>query len=111
VVPNPCSEQDVQCAHKCSSCVDFESRLKETLLELSSSQLIVKILYKELNEVTTKHSSMSPNTISGNQVCEDSAVRNTCSEVTSKHLCNSNQVVLRFAKHRNQRRLLIDIPY
>jgi hypothetical protein len=39
-----------QCAYKCSNCAELESQLQMTLSELSSSQLIIKLLYKELNE-------------------------------------------------------------
>lgn len=44
-MPNSRSEQrnhnqNVHIVHKCFNCVDLESQLKETLMELSSSQLI-----------------------------------------------------------------------
>jgi hypothetical protein len=38
--------------YKCFDCGKLESQLKEVLLELSSSQFIIKLLYKELNEAT-----------------------------------------------------------
>jgi len=45
VMSNLCSEQlscnqDVHIVHKCFHCVDSERQLKETLMELSSLQLI-----------------------------------------------------------------------
>jgi hypothetical protein len=41
--------------YKCVNCVTLESQLKETVLELSSSQFPIKLLYKELNVVTALH--------------------------------------------------------
>jgi hypothetical protein len=38
--------QDVLSVHTCLNCADLESKLNETLMKLSSSQLIIKLLYK-----------------------------------------------------------------
>jgi hypothetical protein len=37
--------------YKCANCFTLENRLNEALLEISSSQFIIKFLQKELNEV------------------------------------------------------------
>jgi hypothetical protein len=47
-------KQYLHYVQKCFSCVDLESQLKEVHLEISSSQFIIKLLYKELNGVIAK---------------------------------------------------------
>jgi hypothetical protein len=44
---------------KCFKCTDLENQLQEVRSELSSSQLIIKLLYKELKEATQKDEVMS----------------------------------------------------
>jgi hypothetical protein len=76
--------------HKCLNCVKLESQLKEAFLELSSSQFIVKLLYKELNEATAKHTTVR-SAITENGVCEESVVPTTWSKVASKYSCGKNE--------------------
>jgi hypothetical protein len=62
------------------------------LLELSSSHFIIKLLHKELNEVTAQrmfvHSAME---VSG--VCDDPVLSTTWSNVSSKHTCGKIKAV------------------
>lgn len=39
--------------HKCLKCAELEWQPKETLTELSSLQLIIKLLYKEISSVSS----------------------------------------------------------
>jgi hypothetical protein len=64
VLLDPCSvqfphNQSYLSEYTCCNCVKLESRLKEVLLELSTAQLINKLLYKELSAVSTNHASAS----------------------------------------------------
>jgi hypothetical protein len=52
-------EQEVYGSHKCSRCTELENNLQVALSELSSSQLIIKLLYKELKETAAKYEVMS----------------------------------------------------
>ena len=47
---NPVENSD----HSCLKCAELESQLDETRKELSSSQLIIELLYKEMNDITTE---------------------------------------------------------
>jgi hypothetical protein len=83
-------KQDLHCVQKCYSCIDFQSQIKEVLLELSSSQFIIKPLCKELNYVAAKHAPAS-GAIWENRGHEDLAVPITGSEVTSKCSYNTHK--------------------
>ena len=87
-----CHNQAYHRVHKCFNCVKLESQLKEAFLELSSSQFIIKLLYKELNEATAKHTSVR-SAITENGVCEESVVATTWSKVASKYSCGKNESV------------------
>jgi hypothetical protein len=47
--------------YKCLKCAESERQLKEMHLELSSLQLIIKLLYKEINSITSTY-NMAGNT-------------------------------------------------
>jgi hypothetical protein len=47
---NPDENRD----HSCLRCAELISQLDETRKELSSSQLIIKLLYKEIKNITTE---------------------------------------------------------
>jgi hypothetical protein len=78
-------EQEVYSSHKCSKCTELENNLQDALSELSSSQLKIKRLYKELKETTTKLEVMS-NTTTGNVNWDESHNRWS----TAKHKRHSN---------------------
>ena len=60
-------------------------------MELSSTQLIIKLLYKELNDSTTKQSSLSTKIFSESCVYEDSVLPSKWTTVASKDLYNSDK--------------------
>jgi hypothetical protein len=57
---NPVDNSD----HRCLKCAELVSQLEETRKELSSSQLIINLLYKEINDITTEKTSKPSNTTS-----------------------------------------------
>lgn len=78
-----------QCADKCSNCAELESQLQMTLSELSSSQLIIELLYKELNETVTKYEVMS-NTSAVNGTHDEFKLPTRCLKPESSHHRNNN---------------------
>jgi hypothetical protein len=48
--------------YSCLNCVELVSQLEEICKELSSSQLIIKLLHKEINDITTKKTYKPPDT-------------------------------------------------
>jgi hypothetical protein len=68
----------------------FGKPAKRSSLELSSSQFIIKLLYKELNDVTAKHAPAS-DAVSESGGREDLAARISWSEVTSKYSYNTHR--------------------
>jgi hypothetical protein len=76
-------KQACHCEYKCANCFTLESRLNETLLEISSSQFITKLLQKELNEVIAQR--MAGSSTSGvNEACEEPIMPTEWSEAPSK---------------------------
>jgi hypothetical protein len=65
-------------------CVPLEGQLKQALLELSSSQFIIKLLYEELNEAMAKHRPVCGATAE-NKEYEESALPTAWSKVTPKY--------------------------
>jgi hypothetical protein len=63
---------------------------RSSLLELSSSQFIIKLLHTELNDVTEKHAPVS-DAISKSGGYEDPAMPTTWSKVTLKYSHNTNK--------------------
>jgi hypothetical protein len=45
--------KEVYLEYKCYNCVETENQKKETLLELNSSQLIIKLLQEELSTLSS----------------------------------------------------------
>jgi hypothetical protein len=64
---------------KCVNCAALESQLKDALLELSSSQFIIKLLYKELSEV---QDPAVPRAHTVNEVSNATAASSTWSKAT-----------------------------
>ena len=63
---------DILHKHKCLKCAELERQLKETLRELSSLQLTIKLLYKEISSVSSsKQPSVTTNTTSNKMDCEE----------------------------------------
>jgi hypothetical protein len=60
-------------------------------MELSSSQLIIKLLYKELTDSTTKQSLLSTKIFSESCVYEDPVLPSKWTKVASKDLYNSDK--------------------
>jgi transcription antitermination factor NusA-like protein len=58
---NKCKNSDTVCI----KCEELESKLQETLLELSSAKLIIKLLQKEIDMITAPACTMRPNIDSG----------------------------------------------
>jgi hypothetical protein len=69
----------------------LESQLNETHKELSSSELIIKLLYKEINDITTEKMPKPTYTISEYNAGGDVASSNTWSRVASKQPYNKNK--------------------
>jgi len=76
--------------HSCLKCAELESLLDETRKELSSSQLIIKLLHKEIIDITTEKTPKTTNTIPGYEAGGNVASSNTWSRVASKRLHNKN---------------------
>ena len=116
MVPNPHFEQlrdiqDVHCAHKFFSCVDLESQLKESLLELSSLQLIIKLLYEELMLLQSVCPCLQIQSLGMGSVKIQQCLTHGLRLHLNIYITQINQEVLRFAKHHNQYQLLINIPH
>jgi hypothetical protein len=97
VLLESCSEQfsHDQAYHgacRCDNCVTLESQLKEVLLELSSSEFVIKLIYKELNDALAVYKPVR-DAIVGNGDCEKSALPTARSEVASKYSGGKNESV------------------
>jgi hypothetical protein len=84
---NPVDNSD----HSCLKCAELDSQLEETCRELSSSQLITKPLYKEINDIITEKTSKPTNTNSECETGVDVASSNKWSSVASKRPYNKNK--------------------
>jgi hypothetical protein len=67
-VLNP-NTQVIYNLYDCSKCLELENNLQHVLSELSSLQLINKLLLKELEETTIKFEAMSDGTVKGEIRC------------------------------------------
>jgi hypothetical protein len=86
-------------AHKCSKCTELENNFQDALSELSSSQLIIKLLYKELKETITKLEVMS-NTTTGNVNRDESHNRwSTAEYKRHTNAGNNNRVKSTYSPH------------
>jgi hypothetical protein len=56
-VDNKCKSSDITC----TECEELENKLQETLLELSSAKLIIKLLQKEMDANTAPAYTTRPN--------------------------------------------------
>jgi hypothetical protein len=81
---------DCNSEYKCSKCVELVSQLDEARKELSSSQLIIQLLYKEISDITAEKTLKLTNTIS-EYTNSDAVLSNTWSTVASKWLHNKNE--------------------
>ena len=70
----------------------MESLLDETRKELSSSQLIIKLLYKEINDISTEKTLKPTNSIPDHVAGGNVASSNTWSKVASKRTHSINKV-------------------
>jgi hypothetical protein len=70
--------------YSCLKCAELDSQLEETCKELSSSQLIIKLLYKEINDITMEKTPRPPNTVSECEPDVDVALSNKWSNIASK---------------------------
>lgn len=50
--------------YSCLKCAELESQWEQTRKELSSSQLVIKLFYKEINDITAEKTPKLSNTIS-----------------------------------------------
>jgi hypothetical protein len=69
----------------------LESLLDEICKELSSSQLIIKLLYKEINDITMEKTHKPTNTIPEHEAGGNVTSSNTWSRVASKRPQNINK--------------------
>ena len=69
---------------KCSKCIKLVGQLDEACKELSSSQLIIQLLYKEISDITAEKMLKLTNTISEYNTNSDAVLSNTWSTVGSK---------------------------
>lgn len=81
---------DCNSEYKCSKCVELVSQLDEACKELSSSQLIIQLLYKEISNITAEKTLKLTNTVS-EYTNSDAVLSNTWSTVASKRLHNKNE--------------------
>jgi hypothetical protein len=84
---NPVHNSD----HSRLKCAELESQLDETHKELSSSQLIIKLLYKEIIDITKVKTPKPTNTISECEAGGDVTSPNKWSSVAPKQLCDKNK--------------------
>ena len=70
--------------HSCLKCAELESLLDETHKELSPSQLIIKLLHKEIIDITMEKTPKPTNTIPGYEAGGNIALSSTWSRVASK---------------------------
>jgi hypothetical protein len=84
--------QTYSCGYNCVNCARLESLLNEVLLQLSPSQYIINLLYKELNEITAQRMSVS-NDIVRNKVCNEQPLLTTWTGVSSKYSCGKTETV------------------
>jgi len=110
---NPIDNSD----HGCLKCAELDSQLEETCKELSSSQLIIKLLYKEINDITTEKTPKPTNTTSECETGVDVASSNKWPSVASKWLYNKNKArnadiyqVTQPIESANRYTVLINLP-
>jgi hypothetical protein len=84
-------KQEIYSSNKCFKCIDLENPLQETSAELSSSQLIIKLLYKELEEATQKYEVRSLSTTQ-NATKNDTNLLTQWSTVGSKRYGNNKNL-------------------
>jgi hypothetical protein len=70
--------------YSCLKCAELDSQLEKTHKELSSSQSIIKLLHKEVNDITTEKTHRSPNSTTECEPVTDVASSNKWSNVASK---------------------------
>jgi hypothetical protein len=87
---------------KCFKCTDLENQLQEVRSELSSSQLIIKLLYKELEKDTQKDEAWSTS-VTKNRNQNDSNFPTQWSAVgTKRHSINKTLEDWNYYKMPNQ---------
>ena len=75
----------------CLNCAELERQLEETRKELSSSQLIIKLLYEEISESTTARLSRPTSTIPECEPGVEATSTNSWSTIASKRQYNGNK--------------------
>jgi hypothetical protein len=96
---------------KCFKCTDLENQLQEVCSELSSSQLIIKLLYKELKEATQKDEVRSTS-VTKNRNQKDINFPTQWSAVgTKRHNNNKTSVDWNYYKMPNQYWLQINMKH
>jgi hypothetical protein len=65
---------DIKCKSSditCTKCEELENKLQETLLELSSAKLIIKLLQKEIDTIADSAHVMRPKLVHGEHEASD----------------------------------------
>jgi hypothetical protein len=70
-------------AYKCNNCASLEDQIRKVLLELSLSQYIIRLLYKELNKVSAAFGPARDAAVERG-ACEESTPPATWTKVISK---------------------------
>ena len=97
LVGNKCKSSDITCI----KCEELENKLQETLLELSSAKLIIKLLQKEIDAITVSTCTARPNIDSGSYKEHEVPNDNDWIPVTSGHsyeLGNSTKYTAKYEK-------------
>jgi hypothetical protein len=74
--------------HNCLKCDELVIQLEETRKELSSSQLVIKLLYKEINDITSVKSFTPAST---NYECKTGGSTNKWSYIASKRMYKASK--------------------
>jgi len=94
---NKCKSSDITCI----KCEELENKLQETLLELSSAKLIIKLLQKEIDTITASACTARPDIDSGSYKEHEVPNDNDWIPVTSGHsykLGNSTKYTAKYEK-------------
>jgi len=97
LVDNKCKSSDITGI----KCEELENKLQETLLELSSGKLIIKLLQKEINTNTASACTATPNIDSGSYKEHEVPNDNDWIPVTSGHsyeMGNSTKYTAKYEK-------------
>jgi hypothetical protein len=77
---------DTPSESKCGQCIEMERQLKDVLMALSSAQLIIKLLQKEINMSTSSMGSTNRTTsVAAKENFQEDSNENNLTLITSKH--------------------------